>query len=120
MAIRVSTGDLNRFCARVIETHPPPLYRGRMVRIYYLTQAAVRPPMFVLFVNAAAGLPEHYLRYLDNQLRATFGFGGAPIRLKVRARASRSHPTDKTPSSFQPRQNRRPRIAPAPTASPSV
>jgi len=117
--IRVSTGDLNRFCARVIESHPPPLYRGRMVRIYYMTQVATRPPTFVLFVNAAAGLPEHYLRYLDNRLRATFGFGGAPIRIKVRTRTGRSHTTDKTPSSFSPRQHRRPRRTLAPIASPA-
>ena len=114
MGIRISTGDLNRFCARVIETHPPPLYRGRMIRIYYLTQVAIRPPMFVLFVNVAVGVPEHYLRYLENQLRAAFGFGGAPIRIKVRARARRSRQADQAPSSFLPRQNQRPQIAHTP------
>ncbi len=115
--IRVSTGDLNRFCARVIESHPPPLYRGRMVRIYYLTQAAVRPPTFVLFISAAGGLPEHYLRYLDNQLRAAFGFGGAPIRIKIRARASRRHMSDKPPSTSPARRSGsgRERIKTAPT-----
>jgi len=113
--IRVTTGDLNRFCARVMESHPPPLYRGRMVRIYYLTQAAVRPPMFVLFVNAAGGLPDHYLRYLDNQLRATFGFGGAPIRIKVRARTSRLNITDRATAPSPPRQTRPKRIETQPT-----
>jgi GTP-binding protein len=86
LGIRVSTGDLNRFFAKLMANHPPPLHRGRHVRVYYLTQASVRPPTFVLFVNAPEGLAEHYLRYVDNQLRTTFGFGGAPIKIRLRQR----------------------------------
>ncbi len=88
MRIRVSTGDLNRFFAKVIQNHPPPLHRGREVRVYYITQAAVCPPTFVLFVNTAEGFPGPYLRYVENQLRTTFGFGGAPIRIRLRGRAN--------------------------------
>lgn len=83
---RVTTGDLNRFFEKVIESHPPPIYKGRPIRLYYITQASVRPPTFILFASAPAGVPDHYLRYLENQLRAAFGFTGAPIRIKLRQR----------------------------------
>lgn len=86
---RVSTGDLNRFFEKVTQAHPPPLYRGRPIRLYYITQAAVSPPTFVLFANAPVGVPDHYLRYLENQLRSTFGFTGAPLRMRLRQRQSR-------------------------------
>ena len=83
---RVTTGDLNRFFEKVTESHPPSIYKGRQIRLYYITQAAVRPPTFILFANAPAGVPEHYLRYIENQLRAAFDFTGAPIRMILRQR----------------------------------
>ncbi|HZR46492.1 MAG TPA: ribosome biogenesis GTPase Der [Candidatus Manganitrophaceae bacterium] len=86
MHTRITTGDLNRFFEKVSESHPPPIYKGRPIRLYYITQAGVRPPTFILFANAPAGVPEHYLRYIENQLRAAFDFTGAPIRLIVRQR----------------------------------
>jgi len=83
---RVSTGDLNRFFERITESHPPPVYKGKRVKLYYITQAGVRPPTFVLFANAPKGVPDHYLRYIENQLRETFGFTGTPIRIRLRQR----------------------------------
>lgn len=83
---RVGTGDLNRFFEKVIRKHPPPHYKGKTVRIYYITQASVAPPTFVLFCNIPSGIPENYQRYVRNQLSEAFGFRGVPLRIKVRAR----------------------------------
>lgn len=84
---RVTTGDLNRFFKRVTDSHPPPLHKGRTIHLNYITQAAIRPPTFVLFANAPSGLPEHYLRYIENQLRKSFPFNGVPIRLKLKRKS---------------------------------
>jgi len=81
---RITTGDLNRFFEAVMKNHPPPTYRGRLVKLYYFTQAGTRPPVFVTFSNYPAGITTSYLRYLENQLRATFGFVGVPIKIRVR------------------------------------
>lgn len=83
---RVSTGDLNRFFERITESHPPPVYKGKRVKLYYITQAGVSPPTFVLFASAPKGVPDHYLRYIENQLREAFGFTGIPIRIRLRQR----------------------------------
>ncbi len=88
MHTRVSTGDLNRFFAKVVEDHSPPIYKGRPIRLRYITQASVCPPTFVLFASSPKGIPDHYLRYIENQLRKNFNFTGAPIRIRLRARTS--------------------------------
>lgn len=81
---RITTGDLNRFFEAIMKSHPPPTYSGRLVKLYYCTQAGTRPPVFVTFCNYPAGITASYLRYLENQLRATFGFVGVPIKILVR------------------------------------
>jgi GTP-binding protein len=81
---RVSTGQLNRWLAAMEERHPPPLVRGRRVRLRYMTQVKARPPTFALFAGRGGELPEHYLRYLINGLREAFDLPGAPIRINVR------------------------------------
>ncbi len=86
---RVSTGDLNRFFEKVVEERSPPIYKGRPIRLRYITQAAVCPPTFVLFASAPKGIPDHYLRYIENQLRKSFNFTGATIRIKLRQREVR-------------------------------
>jgi len=83
-AHRVPTSALNRWLERVVAAHPPPLAKGRRVRIRYVTQVSSRPPTFVLFVSQAGALPESYLRYLANDLRATFDLEGVPLRLQPR------------------------------------
>ena len=88
---RVTTGELNRFFDEVCQTHPPPVHRGRPVRIQYLTQARVRPPTFVLWANQPEGVAPAYSRFLVNQLRARYGFAGTPIRLLVKAKKRRVH-----------------------------
>jgi GTP-binding protein len=85
-ALRVTTGELNRLVRRLMEKKPPPTDKGRPVKLYYLTQAGVKPPTFVLFTNRPKGITPSYLRFLEHQLRAQFGFFGTPIRFVIRKR----------------------------------
>ena len=80
---RVATAELNRFLARALERHPPPAVRGRRLRIRYMTQAKTRPPTFALFGTQLDALPQSWLRYLQNELRAAFDFAGTPIRFSL-------------------------------------
>jgi GTPase len=81
---RVSTGPLNRWLHGAIERHPPPIVRGRRVRIRYITQSKIRPPTFAVFCSQPSGMPESYNRYLANGIRETFDFPGVPIRINLR------------------------------------
>jgi GTP-binding protein len=81
---RVATGPLNRWLQEAVEAHPPPIAKGRRVKIRYATQVATRPPTFVLFVSQAGALTDAYLRYLANGLRTTFDLPGVPLRLTCR------------------------------------
>jgi GTP-binding protein len=81
---RVPTGELNRWFAAVLERHPPPLEKGRRLKLRYITQAKARPPTFIAFGTRATEMPEDYRRYLVNALRETFGLAGVPIRLQFR------------------------------------
>jgi GTP-binding protein len=82
---RVPTAGLNRFLEDALSRHAPPAVRGRRIRIRYMTQAKARPPTFVLFGNQLNALPEDYVRYLTNALRAAFGLPGTPIRILLRS-----------------------------------
>jgi GTP-binding protein len=84
-ALRIATGELNRVIHEAIERRPYTR-RGRAFKVFYATMATVKPPTVVLFVNDARATHLSYLRYLENQLRAAFGFGGTPVRLFVRQR----------------------------------
>ena len=64
----------------------PPTDKGKMLKIYYATQTGVKPPTFVLFVNSRELFHFSYQRYMENQLRETFGFRGTPIKLIIRER----------------------------------
>jgi GTPase len=81
---RIATAPLNRWLAEAIATHPPPMAKGRRVKIRYITQVSTRPPRFVLFVSQAGALPDTYLRYLTNSLREAFDLPGVPLRLRPR------------------------------------
>jgi GTPase len=81
---RIATGPLNRWLAEATAAHPPPMAKGRRVKIRYATQVSTRPPTFVLFVSQAGALPETYLRYLTNSLRDAFDLAGVPLRLRPR------------------------------------
>lgn len=81
---RIPTAALNRWLSETTAQHPPPLVQGRRVKIKYMTQVKTRPPGFVLFCSRPEGLPEGYLRYLRNGLRAAFDLRAVPLRLTVR------------------------------------
>jgi GTP-binding protein len=83
---RVPTGELNRLFEDIVEHHPPPLRKGRPVRLYYATQASVRPPTFVVQCSYPEVLHFSYQRYVQNRIRETFGFEGTPIRIHFRQR----------------------------------
>jgi len=78
---RVPTGELNRFFEQVLDTHPPPTMGGRAPRIFYITQAEVKPPTFVAISNAPDSIHFSYRRFVVNQLRKHFAFRGVPIRV---------------------------------------
>ncbi|MFN7662487.1 MAG: ribosome biogenesis GTPase Der [Alphaproteobacteria bacterium] len=82
---RISTGKLNNWLTAIQAHHPPPLAKGRRIKIRYMTQIKTRPPTFVLFVSQAKELPESYLRYLKNRLAKDFGLHGVPLRLSPRS-----------------------------------
>jgi GTP-binding protein len=81
---RIATAPLNRWLSDATAAHPPPMVKGRRVKIRYVTQVSTRPPTFVLFVSQAGALPETYLRYLTNSLREAFDLTGVPLRLRSR------------------------------------
>ncbi len=82
---RVSTGQMNRFLEK-IDFQRATVPAANKMRIFYMTQAAVAPPTFILFTNRQVKLHFAFQRFLENQIRAAFGFRGSPIWFKVRAR----------------------------------
>lgn len=86
-AMRIATSTLNSVVQDAVTSVPPPTDKGRRLRVYYVTQVAVKPPTFALFVNDAELMHFSYERYLENQLRRAFGFEGTPIRLLVRGKS---------------------------------
>jgi GTP-binding protein len=89
---RVPTSELNRFFEEVLEHHPPPAAGTRSVRLYYITQAEVRPPTFVIMANLPDAVHPSYKRYVEKQLRVRFGFEGTTLRIRFRARRRRDDP----------------------------
>ena len=89
-SLRVSTGMLNDVLADSIARVQPPSDKGKRLKILYMTQASTRPPTFVVFVNSAELFHFSYKRYLENQIRATFGLEGTPIRFITRERGEKS------------------------------
>lgn len=85
-AMRITTGMLNEVLARATTRVQPPSDKGKRLKIYYITQPSTRPPTFVCFVNRADLFHFSYQRYLENQIRETFGLEGTPIRMVVRER----------------------------------
>jgi GTPase len=81
---RISTPRLNRWLAAVQQRHPPPLVKGRRLKLRYMTQANIRPPTFALFAALPAALPDSYRRYLVNRMREDFDLPGVPIRMMLR------------------------------------
>lgn len=87
-AMRISTGMLNDLLADAVARVQPPTDKGRRLKIMYVTQASVKPPTFVFFVNNQELFHFSYQRYLENRIRETFGMTGTPIRFVIRERDS--------------------------------
>lgn len=85
-SMRVTTGMLNKILADATARVQPPTDKGKRLKIYYMTQASTNPPTFVCFCNKADLFHFSYQRYLENQIRATFGLEGTPVRMIVRER----------------------------------
>lgn len=85
-SMRISTGMLNDVLSYATTRVQPPSDKGRRLKIYYMTQASTNPPTFVTFVNRSDLFHFSYQRYLENQIRSTFGLIGTPVRFIVRER----------------------------------
>ena len=86
---RISTGMLNNVLSDATARVQPPTDKGRRLKIYYMTQVGVRPPHFVCFCNDARLFHFSYQRYLENQIRATFGLEGTPVRMSIRQKGDK-------------------------------
>ena len=83
---RVPTSELNRVFEEVILSNPPPMYRNKELKLYYITQVSIKPPAFVIFVNYPEGIHFSYERYIVNKIRENFEFDGTPVRVFFRKR----------------------------------
>jgi GTPase len=81
---RIPTSQLNKYFGKWVEKFPPPLYKGRSVKMNYITQVSTAPPTFVIYTNFPDGIHFSYERYLLNQMRETFSFEGVPVRFRFR------------------------------------
>ena len=90
---RISTGILNDVLGEAVSAVQPPSDKGKRLKIYYTTQADIKPPTFVLFVNDAKLAHYSYVRYIENQFRARFGFEGTPIKFIIREKGKKKQKT---------------------------
>lgn len=86
-SLRITTGMLNTVLADATARVQPPTDKGRRLKIYYMTQIGIKPPHFVCFCNDAKLFHFSYQRYLENQIRSTFGLEGTPVRLTIRQKS---------------------------------
>ncbi len=84
--MRVGTGALNEIMAEAVAMQQPPNDKGKILKLYYITQVAVKPPTFVIFVNDKELMHFSYTRYIENQIRQVFGFKGTPLKFIIRQR----------------------------------
>lgn len=83
---RIATGLLNQLLEDAAAANPPPMEKGKRLKLLYATQVKIKPPTFVIFVNEPELLHFSYQRYIENKLREAFGFEGTPIRIIIRGR----------------------------------
>jgi GTP-binding protein len=83
---RIPTKQLNRLLENILKTTPPPLYKGKEIKFYYISQPMTKPPAFVIFTNSPKGIPESYERFLENKIREEFELQGTPIKFIFRGR----------------------------------
>ncbi len=85
-AMRVGTGVLNEIMSEAVALQQPPSDKGKRLKLFYITQVAVKPPTFVIFVNDKELMHFSYTRYIENRIRDSFGFRGTPLRFIIRER----------------------------------
>ncbi len=85
-SLRIATGVVNEIMAEAVALNPPPTDKGKRLRLYYITQVAVKPPTFVIFVNDKELMHFSYTRYIENKIREAFGFRGTPLKFLIRER----------------------------------
>lgn len=85
-SMRVATGVLNEILSEAVAMQQPPSDKGKRLRLYYITQVSVKPPTFVIFVNDKELMHFSYTRYIENQIRESFGFRGTPLKFIIRER----------------------------------
>ena len=85
-AMRVATGVLNEIMTEAVALQQPPSDKGKRLKLYYITQVAVKPPTFVIFVNSKELMHFSYTRYIENKIREAFGFRGTPLKFIIRER----------------------------------
>lgn len=88
-AMRVPTGTLNDILSQAILMNQPPSDKGKRLKIYYMTQASVKPPRFIVFINDDELAHFSYMRYLENTIRKHFNFEGTPIKMETRQKSSK-------------------------------
>ena len=88
-ALRVATGVLNEILTEAVAMQQPPSDKGRRLKLFYMTQVSVKPPTFVIFVNDKKLMHFSYTRYIENQIRETFGFKGTPLKFIIRERSEK-------------------------------
>ncbi len=84
---RITTSEINNVLRKTVSRLPLPMYKGKAVKLYYMTQAETEPPEFVVFTNHPEGIKDSYLRYMEKIIRERFSFNGTPIRIFVKRRA---------------------------------
>lgn len=84
--LRIQTGVLNEIMTEAVALQQPPTDKGKRLRLYYITQVAVKPPTFVIFVNSKEMMHFSYTRYIENRIRDAFGFRGTPLKFIIRER----------------------------------
>lgn len=100
---RISTGKLNRWLIELTDRHPPPLVRGRPIKLRYITQVKARPPTFALWVSRPDDLPKSYEKYLLNHMRRDLDLPGVPLRLMMK-KGENPYEKDETNSQKQKRR----------------
>ena len=85
--MRIATGVLNESMTEAVALQQPPTDKGKRLKLYYMTQVAVKPPTFVIFVNDKQLMHFSYVRYLENKIRETFGFRGTALKFIIRERS---------------------------------
>lgn len=83
---KISTSELNKFTETIVQKQPPAAVQGKHIKLFYVTQAGIRPPSFLFFCNYPKLIKKSYIRYIENQLRSQYDFEGVPIRIRFKER----------------------------------